>query len=190
MAEEERIKKIVKLRNVLEKRLEETKVELEGLLALLEFTDSVLLEGGFKRAKLPETLPSSPSEIEQTASAPLPSRAATAIPIKTVSGELLATLYTVEDSVRIVPAEEKDFNTKTPPFKPFFLEGVLDKMLEKDREAVERGEIPPEKMFSYDVVVDGDLIREINVENVTPNRSREIKSAVRWTLEKMYEKTG
>jgi hypothetical protein len=45
-------------------------------------------------------------------------------------------------------------------------------------------------MFSYDVVVDGDLIREINVENVTPNRSREIKSAVRWTLEKMYEKTG
>lgn len=190
MAEEERIKKIVKLRNVLEKRLKETEAELEGLRALLECADSVLLEGGFKRAKLPETVPSAPSEIEQTAPAPPTAKVETAIPIKTATGELLATLYALEDSMRIVPDEGKDFNVKTPPFTPFFLEGVLDKMQGKDREAVERGEIPQEKMLSYDVVVDGNLIREINVKNVAPKRAREIKSAVRWTFEKMYEKTG
>ena len=190
MAEEERIKKIVKFRSVLEKRLKETEAELEGLRALLEFADLVLLEGGFKRAKLPETVPSAPSEIGQPAPAPPTTKTEAAIPIKTVTGELLATLYALEDSIRIVPAEGKDFNIKTPPFTPFFLEGVLDKMQGKDREAVERGEIPSEKMFSYDVVVDGDLIREISVKNVTPKRSREIKSAVRWTLEKMYEKTS
>lgn len=190
MAEEERIKKIVKFKSVLEKRLRETEAELEGLRALLECADSVLLEGGFKRAKLPETVPSAPSEIEPPAPAPPTAKVETAIPIKTATGELLATLYALEDSMRIVPAEGKDFNVKTPPFTPFFLEGVLNKMQEKDREAVERGEIPSEKTFSYDVVVDGDSIREINVKNVTPNRSREIKSAVRWTFEKMYEKTG
>jgi len=190
MAEEERIKKIVKFRNILEKRLKETEAELEGLRALLELADSALLEGSFKRAKVPETVPSAPSEIEQTAPTPPIAEVETAIPINTVTGELLATLYALEDSMRIVPAEGKDFNIETPPFKPFFLGGVLDKMREKDRGAFERGEIPTEKTFSYDVVVDGDLIREINIKNVTPNRVQEIKSAVRWTLEKMYEKTS
>lgn len=188
MAEEEKIKKIAKLRSMLEKRLKETEEELEGLRALIEFADSVLLEGGFKRAKLPETVPSAPSEVEQPASALPTEEEKTAVPIKTVTGELLATLYAPEDSMQIVAAEGKDFNVKTPPFTPFFLEGVLEKMRGKDREAVEKGEISPDKMFSYDVVVDGDLIREINIKNVTPNRSREIKSAIRWTLEKMYEK--
>lgn len=189
MAEEERIKKIAKLRSMLEKRLKETEEELEGLRALIEFTNSVLLEGSFKRAKLPEAVPSAPSEVEQpTAAPPTEEEEKTAVPIKTVTGEPLATLYAPEDSMQIVPAEGKDFNVKTPPFTPFFLEGVLEKMRGKDREAVEKGEISPEKMFSYDVVVDGDLIREINIKNVTPSRSREIKSAIRWTLEKMYEK--
>ncbi len=188
MTEEERIKKIVKFRSVLEERLREAEAELEGLRALLECADLALLNEGFKRATLPETVPPAPSEIEQTESAPPPAGVETAIPIKTVTGELLATLYALEDSMRIVPAEGKDFNVKTPPFTPFFLEGVLDKMREKDREAVERGEVSTGKTFSYDVVVEGDLIREINVKNVTPNRAREIKSAVRWTLEKMYEK--
>ena len=197
MAEEERIKKIVKFRSVLEKRLKETEAELEGLRALLGFADSVLLEGSFKRAKLPEPVSPAPPEVVQPAPAPpvaeaVPPAAETeaAIPIKTMTGELLATLYALEDSIQIVPAEGKDFDVKTPPFMPFFVEGVLDKMRGKDREAVEREEMPQEKTLSYDVVVDGDSIREINVKNVTPNRVREIKSAVRWTLEKMYEKTG
>ncbi len=62
-------------------------------------------------------------------------------------------------------------------------------MQEKDREAANKGEITPERVLSYDIALDGELIREISIRNVGPERLRELKSAIRWTLEKMYEKT-
>ena len=37
-------------------------------------------------------------------------------------------------------------------------------------------------------VKDGDIIREINITNIGPDRTRELKSSIRWTLEKMYDK--
>jgi len=91
--------------------------------------------------------------------------------------------------MRVVPAEGLAFNVNTPPFSSFLVERVLAKMQEKDREAAERGEITPEEILSYNITRDGDIIREITIRNVTPERSRELKSAVLWTLEKMYEKT-
>ncbi len=181
MAEEEKVKKIAKLRTILEKRLQETEIELEGLRALLEFTDSVLLEVGFKRAEILKSTP------------PVPSKPATkreeVIPIRTVTGELLANLYMEEECVRIVPDEKMVFNINTPPFSSFFVEGVLTKMQNKDREAAMKGEIPPDKVLLYDIALEGDLIREITIRNVAPERRQDIKSAIRWTLEKMYEKT-
>jgi len=83
--------------------------------------------------------------------------------LKTVGGNLLANLYIAEDSMRIVPAEEKRFNVNTPPFMPFLVERVLAKMQEKDREAAEGGEITPEQILSYDISRDGDEIREITM---------------------------
>jgi hypothetical protein len=44
-------------------------------------------------------------------------------------------------------------------------------------------------MFAYNIVREGDLIREIIIRNVDEERLRELKSSIRWTLEKMYEKT-
>jgi len=181
MAEEDKVKRIAKLRTILEKRLQETEMELEGLRALLEFTDSVLLEVGFKRAEIPKPAPPVP---------PKPTaKREEAIPIRTVTGELLANIHIEGEHVRIVPVEQRDFNINTPPFSSFFVEGVLTKMQNKDREAAMKGEIPPEKVLLYDVTLEGDLIREITIRNVTPERLQDIKSAIRWTLEKMYEKT-
>lgn len=189
MGEEEKIKRIAKLRSVLEKRVKETEAELEGLRALSELADAVLLEEGFKRAEIPKPSPPRPPEAVRP---PVPSPPAVegekAVPIKMITGELLANLCVKEDFLRVVPAEERNFNVNTPPFLAFLVERVLEPMKEKDREAVERGEIPPDKMLSYNIVRDGDLIREITIRNVTPDRSRGLKSAIRWTLEKMYEK--
>ncbi len=189
MSEEEKIKRIAKFRTILEKRLKETETELEGLRALLEFADAVLLQEGFKRAEIPKPSPPTPPEAIQP---PVPSpptvKGERVIPIKMITGELLANLHVKEDSLRVVPAEGRDFNVNIPPFMSFLVERVLEPMKEKDREAVERGEISTDKMLSYNIVRDGDLIREITIGNVTPDRSRELKSAIRWTLEKMYEK--
>ena len=48
----------------------------------------------------------------------------------------------------------------------------------------------PDKMFAYNIVSEGDLLREIILKNVDEERLKELKSSIRWTLEKMYEKTG
>jgi hypothetical protein len=93
-----------------------------------------------------------------------------------------------EDSMRVVLAEDKKFDINTPPFKTFLLERVLLKMQEKDREAASTGKIPPDKILTYNITREGDIIREITIQNIKPDRSRELKSTIKWTLEKMYEK--
>jgi len=189
MSEEEKIRRMAEFRTILEKRVREMKIELEGLQALLGLLDEALLEKGFRRAEITKPIPPAPPPSGAPPRIPeaLPSPPAT--PLRTVTSDLLANLYIGEDSMRVVPAEGLAFNVNTPPFSSFLVERVLAKMQEKDREAAERGELTPEEILSYNITREGDIIREITIRNVTPERSRELKSAVLWTLEKMYEKT-
>jgi len=182
--EKEKIKKIAELRSLLEKRVEDVETELEGMRILLGFIDETLLEKGFKRAEIVKPIPITPK--------PVPPKQASEyernIPLKTLTGDLLANIYVDEDSMRVVIAEDKSFNVNTPPFTSFLVERVLAKMQEKDREAASTGEITPDKILSYNIARDGDMIREVTIRNFRPERLRELKSAIRWTLEKMYEK--
>ncbi len=180
MEKAERIKKMTEFRVILEKRVREMEIELEGLRALLGFIDDILFEGGFKRVEIEPSL--NQSEGIST------SGIVESLPLKTITGDLLANLLIHEDVLRIVLDEGKEFNIHTPPFKSFFLERVLTQIQEKDKEALSKGDIPPDKMLSYRIESDGDLIREINIRNVTTDRQRELISAIRWTLEKMHEK--
>jgi len=184
--EEEKLKKMAELKARLEKRVEEMKTELEELRVLLEYIDSLLLEKGFRRAEIVKPAPvSAPPEV---APPPLVVEYEKAIPLKTVTGDLLANLYVTEDSMRVVLAEDKEFSINTPPFTPFLVERVLTKMQERDREAASAGEITPDKILSYNIVRDGDIIREMTIRNIGPDRLQELKSTIRWTLEKMHEK--
>jgi hypothetical protein len=61
-------------------------------------------------------------------------------------------------------------------------------MQEKDNELARTGQLTPNKIFSYNIIQDGDIVREITIRNVDAERLRELKSSIRWTLEKMYEK--
>ena len=180
--EEEKLKKIAEFRSVLEKRIKETETELEGLRTMLEFVDAQLLEKGFKRADVGKPAPTPP-----TPTKPVTGFEET-VPLKTVTGDLLADLYVSEDSIRVVPADDKTFDVNTPPFLPFLVERVLTKMQESDQDAARTGEITPDKILSYSIVRDGDAIREIIIRNVGSERLRELKSTVKWTFEKMYEK--
>jgi len=196
--EDDKMRKMAELRTTLEKRVKELQTELEQLRALLDFVNSALLEKGFKKPEIikrtvatPVTEemapPSPPSPIKAEAAPPLLEHAQ-AIPIKTATGELLANLYMDEDSMRLVLSQDKQFTVDIPPFTAFLVERVLAKMQEKDRESAGVGEIPPDRILSYEIIKDGDVIRELTIKNIGSDRARELKSTIRWTLEKMYEK--
>jgi len=194
MSEEaEKVKKFVAFKKKLEKRVEGLESELNELRLMLEAVNSILLEKGFKRAeiaKTPVTAEVSPVKEEVLVQPPQPSAEyENVIPLKTVTGESLATLYINQDSLRIVLAEDKNFNINTPPFTQFLVERVLAKMQEKDSELARTGQLTTDKIFSYNIVQEGDEIHEIVIKNSDANRLRELKSSIRWTLEKMYEKT-
>lgn len=189
----DKIKRIVQFKQKMEKRVEELKSELDDLQATLEVLNAVILEKGFRRAeigKIPEeheTWP--PKEIPIEPSARQTSTDyGSVVTLTAVTGEVLAILHVGEDSLRLLPAEDKNFDVNTPPFSSFLVERVLAKMQEKDNELARMGQIPPEKIFSYTITREGDIIREITIRNVDPERLRELKSSIRWTLEKMYEK--
>lgn len=195
MSEEaEKIKKFVAFKKKIEKKVEGLESELNEQRLMLEAVNSILLEKGFKRAEITKTpVTAEVSPVKEEALVEPPTEPSTTyengIPLKTVTGESLATLYINQDSLRIVLVEDKDFNINTPPFTQFLVERVLAKMQEKDSELARAGQLTTDKIFSYNVVQEGDIIHEMVIKNFDANRLRELKSSIRWTLEKMYEKT-
>ena len=183
--EKETIKKIAKLRATLEKRIEAMEAELDEMKTLLSLIDTTLLKESFKRAEI-----SKPIQLPQKQETPPPSVVPQkrGVPLRTVTGDLLAELYTEKDSMQIVLAKDKNFDINTPPFTSFFVERVLAKMEEKDKEDTKEGKLAPENILKFSIKQDGNIIREITLHNLRRERSRELKSSIRWTLEKMYER--
>lgn len=188
----EKVKRIVEFKKKLEKRTKELESELEETRTMLETVNILLLEKGFKRAEMseiPSTTEVAQRKEDSVVKTPLsPEEHENIIPLKTVAGELLANIYSNEDLLRVVLTENKNFSIDTPPFTQFLVERVLTKMQEKDNELVKTGQLSPDNAFSYNILQDGDMVHEILIRNVDADRLRELKSSIRWTLEKMYEK--
>jgi len=183
----EKIKRLVSFKQKLERKVEELESELKELQATLDAVNLILLEKGFKRAEITKPREEK-EEISESYASQFPTEKESVIPLKAVSGELLATLHISGDSLKVVLAKDKNFTINTPPFTSFLVERVLAKMQEKDSQLVETGQKRPENIFSYNIVQEVDVIREIIIRHVDEDRLRELKSSIRWTLEKMYEK--
>lgn len=191
MAEEaEEVKRLLSFKKRIEKRIEKLESELKELQTVLETINSILLAKGFKRADLvkkpptAEAVPPAAATLEKTTQPAFKE----VVSLETASGELLARLYVGDNFLRIVLAEDKNFNVNMPPFNQFLVERVLAKMQQKDGELAKAGKLKPEEIFTYNIIREGDFIREIYVKNFDSERLKELKSSVKWTLEKMYEK--
>jgi len=194
----ERIKKIIAFKENLEKRVTQLETELKEAQATLDAVNSILLEKGFRRVEMPKgpTPAETPPQKEEIATefepgpyVPQPQESEGVMLLKTVAGEVLASILVDDGSMRILPAQDKEFDVNMAPFSQFLVERVLTKMQERDSELARTSQLEPDKIFSYNIVRDGNTIREISIKNVDPERLRELKSSIRWTLEKMYEKT-
>lgn len=198
----EKMKSMIAFKKRLEEQLEKLIVETKEVQATLETVNTILLEKGFKRGDIKEVAstfaPVSkevilPQHEPEPTKRPTPSVQHTAetesvIPLKTMSDEPLALMYFDKQHIHVMPDESKKFSVNTPPFTNFLMEKVFFKMQEKDKELVRLGQLTSDQMFSYSLVREGDLIREIIIKNVDDERLKELKSSIRWTFEKMYEK--
>jgi hypothetical protein len=192
----EKLKALVSLKKKLEKRIEKLEAEMKETTATLEAVNSILLEKGFKRGDIKEVklsekeaLPTIHVTIKgEKSTMPHATASDKVIPLKTMNEEPLAIIYVDKEALHVLPDESKKFSVSTPPFQQFLIERVLTKMQEKDSDLVRKGQLTPDKMFGYNIVSEGDLIREIELMNVDEERLKELKSSIRWTLEKMYEK--
>lgn len=194
----EKMKSMIAFKKRLEEQLEKLMTETQEVQATLDTVNTILLEKGFKRGDIKEvpTVPDSmPKEVvlPKPAAEPKPSAQSTApletvIPLKTMTDEPLAIMYFDKHTIHVMPDESKDFSVNIPPFSNFLVEKVFSKMQEKDKELVRLGQLTPDRMFSYNIVREGDQIREIIIKNVDEERLKELKSSIRWTFEKMFEK--
>jgi len=188
--QKEQIKKVAKLRANIEKKIAELEAELDEQRTLLTLIDSTLVKQSFKRAEIQK--PSPAKRPQQAAPKPYkpapvtPQRKGT--PLKTITGDVLAELLSENDGLHIVFPADKNFDINTPPFTSFFVERVLAKMHEKDKEDITAGKLDPDKVLSFDIKQEGNIMKEILIKNIRSTRVREIKSSMRWTLEKMYER--
>jgi hypothetical protein len=181
--DKEDVSKLMELRGYLETRLKEVEEESERLRVLSKIVEEVIVSKSFRVA---ETLQPIPQKRETSLPTSEPEES---IPLKTAQGVPLAAMVVSPPNVRIVPVEDLEFSVHTPPFQSFFISRILEPMQMKDDEAVRNGEFLPENALSYEVVAEGDIIKEVVIRNYGGDtRLREVKSACRWTLEKMYER--
>jgi len=189
------MKAMLAFKQRLEKRLERLENEAKELRATLDVVNGIVIEKGFRRGDIKEAA-ATPKEAAQPEGPAAREKSSgyrggepeNVIPLKAINDESLAIIYIEKDSIHVLPDESKNFNVNTPPFGNFLVERVLAKMQDKDSELVRLKQLTPDRMFSYNIIREGDMIREIVIRNVDEERFKELKSSIRWTLEKMYEK--
>ncbi|RLI39038.1 hypothetical protein DRO60_02340 [Candidatus Bathyarchaeota archaeon] len=179
---EERVRRLARLRELLVKRIEELEDELSGLREILSAVEELLKELSFRHLSLPE------EGAEAPAPAPTPAPSAEAervIPLTTVEGEVLAHMHVGPGYARIVPAEGKRFHASSRPFRYFLRQ--LQGMQDREASMVAEGRMSPDEVVSFQVVKEGDVIKELVIRNVKPEDVRKLRSIARWTFRTMWE---
>jgi len=195
MSEEETVKKLAEAKAYLEKRISELEGEISRLRSFLDVVDVTLTEKSFKRAEVPKTLPP-PFKMPPTVptapppAGPAPSPYQQAHPLKTVTGVYLADVYVSDKELKVVSAPNMKYDVNSPPLRAFLIGRVLEPMQSKDRESARTGELSAERILSYRIEQDGNLLKTIVITNYGDERRLlELKNAIRWTLRRIYEKS-
>lgn len=178
-------KKLAELKTFLERRIRQQEEEVNYLRSFVEVVDSLLAERSFKRMEV-----ATPAETEAKPKA-AQSTGGDSVPVMTVDGFRIGSVQIERGDMRITPAPGVSLDSDSPPLRSFLLAKVLEPMQTKDKEAAASGKLPPENILAYNVEQEEGRLKAINIQNYGDDRRLlELKNAIRWTLRRMYEKTG
>ncbi len=192
--ESEEVEKLAGLRSAIRERINKLEVELDEWKTILDVLDQHLTQVSFKKAAMPETPRS--EEVAQAKPSREPSGVqfeyGREVSLKSTAGTLLAKLQIGSEALRVVLAKDTNLKTSIPPFESFLVNRIFNEMIKSDEEDVRNNKISPNQRLSYKVEESGDgTIAEIRINNYgTDRRLRELRTSIRWTLEKMYEKVS
>jgi hypothetical protein len=193
--EKEQVKSLARIKEYLEEKINELEKELGLLRQIVELVDRELAEKSFKKP----SIPSEAKEVIREAQREVPVKPE--IPIipeveegrvkilKSKTGDNLATVYILPNELRFIINPSINVSYDMKPFSSFLVKKVLEAMAKMDLERVEKGRLPPGQELSYNIIQEGDRVKEIVIRNFREEyRLREIVNAIRWTLETIIEK--
>jgi hypothetical protein len=181
LGSEDETRKLLNIREGMEERIARLQVEIDDLRKAVAEIDRHIVRLGFRQPTPTPVKPKASVEGDETEEG--------RISIKSKDGETLGSLRMSETEIVFEPRGDLSFTTAIPPFQSFFIERVLSNMRSADERRVTTGETSAEEVFSYDVETDGELILSVVIRNYGGERRlSEIRSSLRWTFDKMYEK--
>ncbi len=197
--DKETVKNLARIKEYLEQRIDELGRELEMLKQIVELVDKELVEKSFKKPAIPTEVKEPSREISREP--PKESLTKPEIPItpeveegrvrilKSRTGDTLATVYISPNELRFIINPNINVTYDMKPFSSFLVKKVLEAMNKMDLERVEKGRLPPGQELTYNIVQDGERVKEIVIRNFREEyRLREIVNAIRWTLETIVER--
>ena len=189
MSEEDKVRRLAELKAYIEKREHELEQELSRLRSLEEIVDISLAEKSFKRVEVPKTQPAQAQAKAAPSTAVAESVSRQTTSIKTVSGIDLADMQIDRDEVRVIPRSDMKFDPNAPPLRAFLIGRVLEPMRSKDLNSLHTGQMTEDRVLSYHVDQDGDVLKQIVVRNYgDEKRLQELRSAISWTMRRLYER--
>jgi hypothetical protein len=194
LSKEMDVEHLASLKTYLERRLKDLEEKASLYRGYIQAIDTVLARTSFKvaadlfkesRAKEEEkeTELQAGKEVGVTQTLELTSR---------VDGTKLGEMITANASIMITPAENLRFQVDSGTFNAFFIKKILNNMIAKDDELIKTGELDSSQKMSYEIARNTDgTLRQIRISNYREgDRQKQISTTIRWTLEKLSEKTA
>ena len=201
---EDDIRRAADIREWLVKQISDKQEEVEKLRTALSLIDGLLKQGSFRAAAaLGAYTAGSPATAQVQQSRPAPPRPQAAPTLRSSDDRDIRALKRAKDdfvlgsvevmpaSVTIVPSQEINLNSSTPPFRSFFLNRILEGMKAKDAERVAQGAMKESDALAYRVEEENGTIKKIVIENYREKeRLQEIFNTSSWVFTRMLEKSS
>ena len=208
------IKNAAEIREWLTKQILEKQDEIEKIKITLSLIDSVLKQGSFKTAanlnfskkfspneqksemnslkKIPNQYYEKRRDDEEQTEPRKQAFDETRLIKRLKDNTPIARFHVTSQEVLIIPEDQIRISIETPPFRSFFLNRILQGMINKDLEKINQGQLSESELISYDIITENenkDLLKKIQIKNYRDKeRINEIFNTSAWVLTRMLDK--
>lgn len=104
----------------------------------------------------------------------------------------VARFHVTPEEVLILLEDPIRLSVETPPFKSFFINRILQGMINKDLDKINQGQLSEAEIISYDIIPENenkDILKKIQIRNYRDKeRVNEIFNTAAWVLTRMLDK--